>query len=240
MAENNVGPASRRTGLGPVPGAIMPSSRQGYPPRPRWIETPPLEPEPVHTGGGSAAPWLTACARLPEIAASHVQDHDPHARSDGVRRRGRRLRRQLPGLDQGLRRRRGRRPRAGAAHRALGRRAGARRVRHQRPARARRPRRPAGAAARVDPRPRGRRGRAAPPARAGHRHERGAEGAHPPGAARHRAGDPAALRAQGRDHARDAVHRHRARASPPTSSATRWRAAAPSSPPTSTTPSSSR
>src|SRR4029078_6632348 len=24
----------------------------------------PLEPEPVHTGGGSAAPWLTACARF--------------------------------------------------------------------------------------------------------------------------------------------------------------------------------
>ena len=37
---------------------------------------------------------------LPEIAASHVQDHDSHARSDGVRRRGRRLRRQLSGLDK--------------------------------------------------------------------------------------------------------------------------------------------
>ena len=116
----------------------------------------------------------------------------------------------------------------------------ARRLRHERPARARRPRRAAGAAARVDPRPRGRRGRAAPPARAGHRHERGAEGAHPPGAARHRAGDPAALRAQGRDHAGDGRSSPRARASPPSSSATRWRAAAPSSRPTSTTPSSSR
>ena len=45
---------------------------------------------------------------------------------------------------------------------------------------------------------------------------------------------------QGRDHARDGVHRARARACPPSSSATRSRAAAPSSRPTSITRSSSR
>ena len=123
---------------------------------------------------------------------------------------------------------------------AFGGRAVARRLRHERAAGPRRPRRAAGAAARLDPGPpRGRR-RSAHPAGGRQRHERGAEGAHAPRAARHRAGDAAALRAEGRDHARDAVHRRARRARRPTSCATRWRAAAPSSRPTSTTRSSSR
>ena len=191
------------------PGVIVAVSRQGYPPRPRWIETRPLEPEPVHTGGGSAAPWLTACARLPgrsqramskttiptpvptvsDAAAGDYGDNFPGSTkayvgaADGVRVPVRRIALSAgePPLD---------------VYDTSG---------------------PLGHDVR-DGLPELRRewirGRAVvegerrTPARTGHRHERGAEGAHPPGAARHRAGDPAALRAQGRDHARDGVHRH--------------------------------
>ena len=52
--------------------------------------------------------------------------------------------------------------------------------------------------------------------------------------------DAAALRAQRRDHAGDGSSSPRAKGCPPISFATKWRAAAPSFPPTSITPSSSR
>ena len=135
--------------------------------------------------------------------------------------------------------------RADAGDRALGRRAAAARLRHQRPAGRRRPRRACRLAV-------------ATGSRAAATSSKGpGSSSRPPGRARCRrpspsapglalkasagpARDAAALRAQGRGHARDGVHRACAKGSTPSSSAARSRAAARSSPPTSTTPSSSR
>ena len=103
----------------------------------------------------------------------------------------------------------------------VGRRAAAARLRHERPAGPRRARRPAAASRDVDRRARRcrrdaarRTGRSA----AGRAGDAGAR-CRRAGAARHRPGHAAALRAQGRDHAGDGVHRDPRGARRPSSSA---------------------
>src|SRR4029453_2685119 len=64
-------------------------SRQGYPRRSARIETPPLEPEPVHTGGGSAATWPSGSARAPDVrrpqhAMSEITTSTPRSSQDPV------------------------------------------------------------------------------------------------------------------------------------------------------------